>query len=139
LKGMFVITLVNIWAGIPFNAIILHSGLQDVPRELHEAAQLDGANPWQRLRFITLPVLRPVTLIVIMLGIIYTVKAFDIVIVLTNGGPINGTQLLSTWSYTLAFSEFQFGQGAAIGNILLVFCMVVGYFYIRTTREGAMR
>jgi multiple sugar transport system permease protein len=136
LKGMFVITLVNIWAGIPFNTVILHAGLQDVPRELHEAAELDGANPWQRLRFVTLPVLRPVSLIVIMLGIIYTVKVFDIVIVLTNGGPINGTQLLSTWSYTLAFSEFDFGQGAAIGNILLVFCMIVGYFYIRTTRQA---
>ena len=68
----------------------------------------------------------------------YTVKTFDTVIVLTNGGPDNGSQLMSTWAYTLAFSNFQFGLGAAIGNMLLIFCMIVAFFYIRATRREVL-
>ena len=89
-KAMFVIILVNIWIGIPFNAVLLYSGLQDIPIELREAAALDGAGPWKQFRYVTVPLLRPVALIVIMLGIIYTVKTFDTVILLTNGGPTTG-------------------------------------------------
>ena len=134
-KAMFVIIFVNIWIGIPFNAILLYSGLQDIPNELREASALDGANAWQRFRYITFPLLRPVSLIVIMLGIIYTVKTFDLVIVLTNGGPDNGSQLMSTWAYTLAFQNFQTGQTAAVANMLFIFCMIVAFFYIRATRR----
>jgi multiple sugar transport system permease protein len=134
-KAMFVITFVNIWIGIPFNAVLLYSGLQDIPNELREASALDGASAWQRFRYITVPLLRPVSLIVIMLGIIYTVKTFDLVIVLTNGGPDNGSQLMSTWAYTLAFQNFETGQGAAVANMLFIFCMIVAFFYIRATRR----
>lgn len=129
------IIIVNIWAGLPFNIIVLHSGLQDIDGIYYEAARIDGAGAWQRFRQITLPLLRPVLLIVLMLGIIYTVKAFDIVIVMTNGGPNNATQLLSTWAYTQTFSNFNFGQGAAIGNILLVISMVIAMFYLRSLRR----
>jgi len=134
-KAMFVITFVNVWIGIPFNAVLLYSGLQDIPGELREAAALDGCGPWQRFRYVTAPLLRPVSLIVIMLGIIYTVKTFDLVIVITNGGPDNGSQLMSTWAYTLAFQNFQTGDAAAVANMLFVFCMVVAFFYIRATRR----
>ena len=134
-KAMFVIIFVNIWIGIPFNAILLYSGLQDIPNELREASALDGASAWQRFRYITVPLLRPVSLIVIMLGIIYTVKTFDLVIVLTNGGPDNGSQLMSTWAYTLAFQNFETGQAAAVANMLFIFCMIVAFFYIRATRR----
>jgi multiple sugar transport system permease protein len=137
LSGMFVIILVNIWAGIPFNTLLLYSGLQDVPKELNEAAELDGANVWERFRFITMPILKPVSLIVLLLGIVYTVKVFDIVLVLTSGGPDNGTQVMSLWSWDLAFSVFNFGQGAAVADILLVFCMIMGVFYIRLSRSEA--
>jgi len=134
-KAMFVIIFVNVWIGIPFNAVLLYSGLQDIPGELREAAAIDGCGPWQRFRYVTVPLLRPVSLIVIMLGIIYTVKTFDLVIVLTNGGPDNGSQLMSTWAYTLAFQNFETGQGAAVANMLFVFCMIVAFFYIRATRR----
>jgi multiple sugar transport system permease protein len=134
-KAMFVIILVNIWIGIPFNAVLLYSGLQDIPEDLQQAAALDGAGPWNRFRYVTLPLLRPVALIVIMLGIIYTVKTFDTVVLLTNGGPDNGSQLLSTWAYQLAFTNFQTGQGAAVGDMLFIFCMFVAFFYIRATRR----
>ncbi len=137
-KAMFVIILTNIWIGIPFNALLLYSGLQDIPKELQEAAALDGAGHWQRFRFVTAPLLRPVALIVLMLGIIYTVKTFDLVVVLTNGGPDNGSQLMSTWAYQLAFTDFEFGQGAAVGNMLLIFCLIVAFFYIRETRREAV-
>jgi multiple sugar transport system permease protein len=134
-KAMFVVTVVNIWIGIPFNAVLLYSGLQDIPIELREAAALDGAGPWRRFRYVTVPLLRPVALIVIMLGIIYTVKTFDTVILLTNGGPDNGTQLMSTWAYQLAFTNFQTGDGAAVADMLFIFCMIVGVVYIRATRR----
>jgi multiple sugar transport system permease protein len=134
-KAMFVIIIVNIWIGIPFNAVLLYSGLQDIPGDLREAAALDGAGPWERFRYVTLPLLRPVALIVIMLGIIYTVKTFDTVVLLTNGGPDNGSQLMSTWAYNLAFTNFQTGQGAAVGDMLFIFCMIVAFFYIRATRR----
>ena len=140
ISAMAVIIIVSIWAGIPFNAVLLYSGLQDVPAELIEAAALDGAGPPKRFRYVTLPLLRPVIAIVLMLGLIYTVKTFDIVIVLTSGGPGNATQLLSTDAYTQAFTDFSFGPGAAIGNLLLVFCTIVAIIYIRTVRaEGVGR
>jgi multiple sugar transport system permease protein len=134
------ITIVNIWAGIPFNAIILYSGLQDIDAVYYEAARVDGANAWQRFWRITLPLLRPVLSIVLMLGVIFTVKTFDVVLVMTGGGPNNATQLLSTWAYTQAFSSFNFGDGAAIGNVLLIGCLIVAAFYVRSLRshDGAL-
>jgi multiple sugar transport system permease protein len=129
------IILVNIWAGLPFNIIVLYSGLQDIDPALHEAAMVDGAGPAQKLRHITLPLLRPVLMIVIMLGIIGTVKVFDIVWVMTAGGPNNATQLLSSWAYTQAFTNFDFGQGAAISDLLLVITFALALIYLRSLRR----
>lgn len=134
-SAMTALILVNIWAGLPFNTIIFYSGLQDIDPVLHEAAKTDGANAWQRFRLITLPSLKPVTAIVIMIGVIATVKVFDIAFVMTGGGPNNATQLLSTWAYTQAFSNFDFGRGAAVGNVLLVMSMIAAAFYVRTLRR----
>ncbi|MCU1495900.1 MAG: lacF8 [Acidimicrobiaceae bacterium] len=133
--AMIALITVNIWAGLPFNVIVFYSGLQDVDPVLHEAAKTDGANAWQRFRLVTFPLLRPVTAIVLMLGIISTVKVFDLVIVMTDGGPNNATQLLSTWAYTESFTNFNFGQGAAIGNILLIVSMIVAVFYVKSVRR----
>lgn len=129
------IILVNIWAGLPFNIIVLYSGLQDIDPALHEAAMVDGANPVQKLRYITLPMLRPVLMIVIMLGVIATVKVFDIVWVMTAGGPNNATQLLSSWAYTQAFTNFNFGRGAAISDLLLVITFALALIYLRGLRK----
>jgi multiple sugar transport system permease protein len=133
--AMTALILVNIWAGLPFNTIVLYSGLQDLDQSVYEAAKVDGANAWQRFVHITLPLLRPVIAIVTMIGIIATVKVFDLVVVITGGGPNNATQLLSTWAYTQAFTNFNFGQGAAIGNILLVLSIIVAIFYVKTLRR----
>jgi len=133
--AMVALVIVNIWAGLPFNTIVFYAGLQDLDATLFEASRVDGANAWQRFRHLTMPLLRPVTSIVLLLGIIGTVKVFDLVMVITQGGPDNETQLLSTWAYSVAFTNFNFGEAAAIGNILLIICMVAAAIYIRRLRK----
>ena len=128
------VILANIWIGIPFNLVILHGGLRAVPASLYEAAELDGAGPWQRFRHVTWPLLRPVTGIVLMLGLVYTIKVFDVIMVITGGGPANATQTLTTWSYRLSFHDFAFGQGAAVGNILIVVATLFGFLYLRSAK-----
>lgn len=135
------ILIANIWAGVPFNAILLYSGLQEVPKDLLEAAEVDGAGRFRRLFHVIMPSMRSVILIVLMLGIVATVKVFDLVIVLTGGGPANESQLLSSWSYTQAFTNFEFGYGTAIGNVLLIVCLCVGVVYLwlsRSESEGGV-
>jgi multiple sugar transport system permease protein len=128
--------LVNIWIGIPFNVVILYSGLQEIPDELYEAAQLDGANGWQSFRFITWPMLRSVVSVVLLLGVIYTLKVLDLILGLTGGGPANSTQTLATESYHLSFVDFQFGQGAAMANILVAISLLFAVVYLYLSRSG---
>jgi multiple sugar transport system permease protein len=133
-----VVVLANIWIGIPFNMLLLHGGLQDIPKELYEAARVDGAGRLRTFRSITVPVMRPVIAVVLVLGFIYTLKAFDIVIILTGGGPINATQLLSTWTYTLSFTNLDFGQGAAVGTLMMLISLICALGYVRSYR-GELR
>lgn len=128
--------ITNIWLGIPFNVAILYSGLQGIAQEFYEAAALDGASKWQAFRYVTLPLLEPVIGIVLMLGLIYTLKVFDIIYVMTQGGPANATQTFATWSYTLSFSQQQFGQGAAQANMILLISLVVALFYLWWSRRS---
>ncbi|HET6502256.1 MAG TPA: sugar ABC transporter permease [Amycolatopsis sp.] len=128
------VILTNIWIGVPFNLVILHGGLRAIPSALYEAAALDGANAWQRFRHLTLPLLRPVTGVVLMLGLVYTIKVFDVIMVVTGGGPADATQTLTTWSYRLSFGGFAFGQGAAAGNILILIATACGLLYLRSAR-----
>jgi multiple sugar transport system permease protein len=129
------VILVNIWLGIPFNLTLLYSGLQDIPQELYEAGALDGATGWRAFRYITWPNLREVVSIVLMLGIIYTLKVIDIILGLTQGGPANATETIATQSYERSFVEFQFGQGAALSNILIVISLAFAVVYLRATRR----
>jgi multiple sugar transport system permease protein len=128
------VILTNIWIGIPFNLVILHGGLRAIPASLHEAAALDGAGAWQRFRYVTWPLLRPVSGIVLMLGLVYTIKVFDVIMVVTGGGPANATQTLTTWSYRLSFHDFAFGQGAAVGNLLILVATAFGLLYLRSAK-----
>jgi multiple sugar transport system permease protein len=133
------ILIANVWIGIPFFTVLLYSALQDVPIELQEAAMLDGANSWQRLYKVTLPVIRPIIEVVFVLGFVFTIKVFDVVIGLTQGGPANSTQLLATWGYNLSFQQFEYGQGAALNTILLLIALVAAPIYIRLNRESLRR
>jgi multiple sugar transport system permease protein len=125
----------NIWVGVPFNMLLLLVGLHTIDPELHEAAALDGANAWQRLRHITLPLMRPVSVTVLLLGLVYTFKVFDIVFVMTGGGPVDATRVLSLYVYEVFFTFFRFGQGAAAGLLLLVVPLLAGVWYVRRLRR----
>jgi multiple sugar transport system permease protein len=126
--------LVNIWIGIPFNMVILYGGLQEIPRELYEAASLDGASPWRTFRSITLPMLRPVITVVLVLGFMSTVKILDLILALTSGGPADSTQTLGTVTYQLSFLQLDFGQGAVVGNVLILISAVFAVLYLRANR-----
>jgi multiple sugar transport system permease protein len=128
--------MVNIWIGIPFNTAILYGGLQDIPEDLYEAASLDGATGWRAFRYVTWPLLRPVVTVVLVLGVVYTVKVLDIILGLTGGGPANATQTIATQAYRLSFVEFEFGQGAALGNILIVISLAFALLYLRANRRA---
>jgi multiple sugar transport system permease protein len=125
----------NVWVGIPFNMLLLLPGLQAIPDELYEAAAIDGSGPWQRFRYITLPLLRPVALSVILLGVIYTFKVFDLVYVLTGGGPVDATNVLPIEIYDLSLKFFRFGEGAAASTLLLMGMLVVAAAYLWLSRR----
>ncbi len=127
---------VNVWLGIPFNATILYTGLQAVPEELYEAAALDGAVGWRAFRYITWPSIRSVVSVVIVLGVVYTLKVVDIILGLTGGGPANSTQTLATWAYQNSFVQFAFGQGAAISNVLIVVSLLFASIYLFVNRKA---
>lgn len=134
--SLMAVLITNIWVGIPFNMVLLYGGLQDIPDELYEAAHLDGANAWTAFWHITVPSLKQVISIVLMLGLVYTLKVFDIVMVLTGGGPANSSQILSTWSYVLSFTNMSFGEGAAVGNIMIIISLIFAVFYLRTSKDS---
>ncbi|PPS67078.1 MULTISPECIES: carbohydrate ABC transporter permease [Streptomyces] len=131
------VIIANVWIGIPFNLVILYSGLQNIPGELYEAASLDGASAWQQFRRITFPLLRPVSAITLLLGLVYTLKVFDLIWIMTKGGPSDASSTLATWSYQLGFGTLlpKFGPGAAVGNILILIALVFGLLYIRVQRR----
>ena len=129
------VIVVNIWVGIPFNMVILYGGLQALPEQVFEAAAIDGASGWQRFTRVTLPMLRPVILVVLTLGLIYTVKAFDVIMLVTQGGPYS-SQTLTTYAYGLSFNQLLFGQGAAVGNVLILVAVVFAGIYLRAVRDS---
>jgi multiple sugar transport system permease protein len=131
------VIIANVWIGVPFNLVLLYSGLQAIPRELYEAASLDGASAWQRFRRITWPLLLPVSAITLLLGLVYTLKVFDIIWIMTRGGPANSSATFATWSYQLGFGNMlpAFGLGAAVGNLLVIMALIAGLVYIRARRR----
>ncbi|MGI5151827.1 carbohydrate ABC transporter permease [Plantactinospora sp. CA-294935] len=131
------VIIANVWIGIPFNLVVLYSGLQAIPATLYEAAALDGATGPQRFWRITFPLLRPVSAISLLLGLIYTLKVFDIIWIMTRGGPTDSSTTFATWSYRLGFGNLlpAFGPGAAVGNLLIVMALVAGLVYIRLQRK----
>jgi multiple sugar transport system permease protein len=139
-EALWAAVAANVWVGIPFNMLLLLPGLQAIPDELYDAAEVDGANAWQRFRYITVPLLRPVALIVIVLGVIYTFKVFDLVFVLTGGGPVDATRVLPIYIYDLSLEFFRFGEAAAASTLLLLAMLAVGTAYLwLARREGVER
>ncbi|MFE1839922.1 carbohydrate ABC transporter permease [Streptomyces sviceus] len=133
--SMVGVVFANVWVGVPFNMLLLLVGLHTIDPELHEAAAIDGANAWQRFRHLTLPLMRPVSVTVLLLGLLYTFKVFDLVFVMTGGGPVDATRVLSLYVYEVFFTFFRFGQGAAAGLLLLVLPLLAGAWYVRRLRR----
>ncbi len=121
---------VDTWKGVGYIMVILLAGLQTIPREYYEAAEVDGANAWSRFRHITLPMLTPAVVVVTVLNLLYGLRVFDIVYALTNGGPGYATDVIYTGIFR-AFSQGQYGLGTALSSILFVILIVAGYFVIR--------
>ena len=125
------VIIVNIWLGIPFNTILLSAGISGLPEDVFEAATVDGATAWQKLVYITIPLLRSTILAVLMLGFIYTLRVFDVIWIMTKGGPADATEVLPTFAYRLSFISFNFGQSAAVSVIILAILMVAAAFYLK--------
>jgi arabinogalactan oligomer/maltooligosaccharide transport system permease protein len=133
----FSVIAVNVWLGVPFMMVALLGGLQSIPGELYEAAEMDGASAWQRFRNITLPGLRSVSTTVILLSTIWTFNMFPVIFLLTRGGPGEATQILVTQAYKFAFeiSPRDFAQSSTWGVLILVLLMLFAAVYRRVLRK----
>ena len=132
--AMMSVIIVNIWRGVPFFAISLMAGLQTISPDLAEAAAIDGAKPWQRFIYITWPLLLPVTMVVVLFSVIQTFADFQIVYVMTGGGPNNATHLFATYAYQLGVGTGLLSQGAAVSLAMfpiLLAIVIVQLIYIR--------
>lgn len=125
------VTFINIWAGYPFYMVSFLAGLQGIPTSLYEAGRIDGASGIQLFRFITLPQLRPIISSLAMLDFIWTTHQFTLIWMTTGGGPIRASEVLSTFTYKMAFSAYQFSLASTTAMIILVMSTIVGVFYVR--------
>jgi multiple sugar transport system permease protein len=137
--AMISIIIVNIWRGVPFFAISLLAGLQTINPELNEAAAIDGAKPWQRFWHVTWPLLLPVTMVVVLFSVIQTFADFQIVYVMTNGGPANATHLFATYAYQLGVGTGLLSEGAAISLAMFPVLFIVVIFQLMYIRRVETR
>ena len=133
--SMSAVIAMNCWVGIPFNMLLLLSGLSNISADVYESARIDGANAVQRFVHITLPLMKSAIMSVLMLGFIYTFRAFDLMYIMTAGGPLNSTDVLGTYSYLMSFTQFKFSMGSAVAMVLFVCLFFVGVFYLRLLRQ----
>lgn len=123
--------LVDVWKSVPFVALLMLAGLQRVPNSLYRAAYMDGAGPWQSFLHVTLPTIRSVIAIAVVLQTIWSLRVFDIVFVLTRGGPADATVLLNFLAYRVTFNFLDLGYGSAIANVVFVLTVILAIVYVR--------
>ncbi len=131
------VIIANVWRGIPFVAITLLAGLQTIPPSLYEAATIDGATPWQRFRYVTFPMLTPIIAVVMTFSVLFTFTDFQLIYVLTRGGPLNATHLMATLSFQRAIPGGNLGEGAAIAVTMIPFLLsaiLFSYFGLQRRR-----
>jgi multiple sugar transport system permease protein len=133
--ALWALTLINIWSGYPFFMISLLAALQGISSDLYEAAAVDGASAFQQFRNVTIPQLRPVLISMAVLDLIWTSQQFALIWMTTGGGPLNVTEMLSTYTYKQAFSSYEFATASASAVIVLLLTMVLAVFYVRLQRE----
>ena len=129
------LTGVNIWSGYPFFMISILAGLQGIPPDLYEAASVDGAGGVKQFRYITIPQLRPVLISMAVLDLIWTSQQFALIWMTTGGGPLNATEMVSTYTYKQAFSSYDFSTASAAAVIILLLTMILAVFYVRSQRD----
>jgi multiple sugar transport system permease protein len=122
---------INLWRGYPFVMLMMLAALQSVPTELYEAAEVDGAGKWAQFRHITIPSIKPIVASVGLLDAIWNVRLFDLVFLTTGGGPLNGTHVMATYTYQLAFERFEFGKASAMAVLILLISSVLTTLYFR--------
>jgi len=133
--AMIAVIAVNVWRGLPFFAIVVLAGLVSIPSEYYEAAEVDGAGSWGRFRHVTLPLLKPVLAVVVLFSTIFTFADFNIVQVLTRGGPVNTTHLFATLAYQVGLNGGNLGQGAAISLFLFPILVAIVFLQLRYIRR----
>ena len=129
--AMWMVIVADVWKLTPLVAILLLAGLQSIDREVVEVARVDGAGPWQVFRHILLPLLTPVILILLVLRTMEAFKVFDLIWIMTHGGPANSTQTIAIYAYQTAYQGFDFGRGAALGYLIALVIMVLAAVYLR--------
>lgn len=130
------VTAINIWGGYPFFMISLLAGLQRIPTDLYEAATVDGAKPVKQFLHVTLPQLRPIIFAMCLLDLLWTTQQFTLIWATTGGGPINYTEVLSTFTYRMAFNNYEFSLASASAVIVLIASVVVAIFYVRQLQRA---
>lgn len=135
LTAFVVIGVVVIWQSFPLVSLVLLAGLQTIPADVMEAAKIDGATAWQRTRLITLPMLKPLLLVLVVISTIWDFKIFDQIYIMSGGGPARRTEVLAFTAYREAFTQSDFGLGSALAMILFVILIIVTIVYIRLIRD----
>jgi ABC-type sugar transport system permease subunit len=133
-SAMAAILFADIWKSVPVAALMLLAALQGVPRDLEDAAKVDGANSWGRFRYVVLPFIRPVVLVLLVVETMWAFKAFDLIWVLTKGGPLDTTMVLNVYTYQQTFQFFNFGYGSAVAYLITVLILGLTVAYIAALR-----
>ncbi|MBO8127533.1 MAG: sugar ABC transporter permease [Firmicutes bacterium] len=133
------IILVDVWQWTPFMILVLLAGLESLPKEPYEAARIDGANFWQELRYITLPLMKPVITIAVLIRTMDAFRAFDKVFMMTSGGPGSSSETLSYYVWKTGFQWFKMGEGSARGIFMLYFVVFISWLYLRTLGKGILK
>jgi multiple sugar transport system permease protein len=136
--SMMSVILVNVWKYFPFVVVCILAQLQTIDQQMYEAAKIDGAGSFQQFRHITWPFILPVVFIVLMLRTIWTIKNFDIIKLLTGGGPLDSTETLPILTYDTVFGSFKLGRGSAIAVLMFIILMVASSLYLRLYRKYAL-
>lgn len=129
--ALFSVFLVHIWKTTGFYVIIILAGLQTIPQQVYEVSRIDGASRWQQFRYLTLPLLKPTLGVCTLVGVVISFRLFDVILVMTDGGPGNSTEILLTWIYKQSFSYGDFGYGAALSVIMVMATFIVAYIGLK--------
>ncbi len=134
--ALWAVIIIGIWRATPYYMVIFLAGLQAIPEEYYEAAQIDGANGWAQFRHITLPLLQPTTMLVVVMSVIVALKVFAVPLIMTGGGPADATRVLPLFIYQTAFEFFKMGRAAAMSVFLFIAMMIFTLFQIRLFSRG---